>query len=249
MHLIVVFILLLRGVTPLNLPGSKCPEVPPSHVDPKSSSLNSVIYSIPFSPDIASHLFREMTKKDIDEERFLIGIGDTFKQRFESLRVRDGHFDKGRVSSEVLSFDNKSYTLTSNIQNNKMREEKFLCETPIIEKVHFWQEAFFLFLWSCVEGKREDWHEEALLIIADVRSENRTEEKVRRVARKYVTQDLVDLINFEDPLEHIGQRKYFYICPQSVLDPKAALTVVLSVVVVISVIGTGIYFYSFKVKE
>lgn len=188
------------------------------------------MYSIPFTADKPTHLFREMNKSAIKQIRYIVALDPLIKASF-ALTLTDRLNMKYKITSVVVSFDNKSFGLTSDIFNFRYQEPNPpLCPAPIFEDVHIWCEDPFLFIWSCVAGREGTDHEEALLIIEKDLGYGRTQEQVLSVASQLLPKDLLALINFEQHIKlQKGPAGGFFACAQPSLKwaPYILITVVL----------------------
>lgn len=145
--LLLLIICSLYGVTPHKLPGRQCPEVPPSHTDFEPDYSKCIIFSIPFTAAVPSHLFKDIGSKVNADECIQILMHNSSGE-FEYMSLFLG---RGYVRSEVVSSDNASYTLQSEVRKLDNSRQ---CNSPVLEEVHFWCEFPFCFFWSCVEGRK-----------------------------------------------------------------------------------------------
>lgn len=241
---------LLRGVIAVKLPGRNCPEVPQTHRNDCIGYLN-IMYSIPYTGDQATYLFREMNRTDVQLERF--SITPYSGRELQALHLTDSHTKDRIVKASVVSSDGWSFLLQSDLFKNVMFAYRVpLCPEPIIENVRVWCEYPFLFIWSCVEGESEETeHEEALLIVESYYKKGRKQAEVLAVAKNFISEDLLALIDLEKHIElQDGYADGLFRCPhikgQYKWAPFAMLVIVLSLIVLI---GFNCHEYYFKGEE
>lgn len=236
-----LLLLILRGVIAIKLPGSDCPDVPATHR--KNCFLfQLMMYSIPFTVDKPTHFFKSMNKIAIAQDRYIIVFSPDEEAPFAPTLV-DKFNPQFRIRSEVVSFDNKSFGLKSDIYEIN----KLVCLKPIFENVHFWCETPFFFIWSCVEGKEGAEHEEALLIMEQDIGKGRSQKEVISVARKFLPKDVLGLINFDDHFE-LNDRPAngFFACAHPPL--KWAPFILIAVIILLVVVAAS-YWYFTKREE
>lgn len=234
-----LLLLFLRAVTAIKLPGSACPKVPNTHRQScLPSDLQKILCSIPYTMDKPTHLFREMNNSAIELNRYLASFSPDFQAAY-ALTLTDRLNFKFYISSEVVSFNNKSFGLKSDVFSPKFELENVpMCPTPIVEDVHIWCEDPFLFIWSCTAGLAGKDHEEALLIIEKLMKIGSTQEEVLRVARRFLPQDLLARINIKQPIkQQNGPAGGFFTCTQPSLKwaPYVLVSIVLLLVVVVAI--------------
>lgn len=243
MQQLLLLLIVLCGLTAMKLPGRHCPKVPKIH---RMSCLmgNEVLYSIPFSKDKPSHLFREMNKSAIEAKLSRLDIANTL----DSLNYVQLVVQLNRtIECPALVLDNSmeknSYRTKTDIFSRYRADRKLLCPISVYEDLWLWCEFPFLFLWSCVEGNSATYHEEALLVLQDYDDQfktKRTQEEVRAVAKKFVSADLLALIDFDHHIELHNGSSEMYTCPESdrVLN-MTALVLILGLLA--AVIGSCCY--------
>lgn len=241
-----LLIIILRAVTAVKLPGIYCPDVPLSHENLDTLGQLFLSYSIPFSSEVPTHLFRDMSKKDIKDRRFSIMIDLPQLGRVELLdKLHMMGAACSFVGSRKISADSAGYTLQSDIIG---AFKDVLCDTSITEKVHFWMDGPYKLLWSCEEGRSGKDHEEALLITEDYEitmGNSTTEESLRAVALKFVSQELVDLIDLEKHIDlRDGLAGRAYRCPRNRRRPVNFVAPLLLLLIGIEILATiALYCY------
>lgn len=186
-HLLLAPLLLYGVVTAIEFPGSKCPEVPPTHKKTCFYTQTDTIFSIPFSPGKPTHLFMEMSETDLKENNYdiVVTANDDEAQGLTGFEL----FERGNRSALILDFvadNNFSFTMKSTYSDGN----------PIFEDVRVWCDEPFYFIWSCVEGKDETAvHEEALIILKEAYTLSKVD--LRSVSLKYLGSHLMGLINLE----------------------------------------------------
>lgn len=205
------------------------------------------MYSIPYTAEKPTYLFREMNRTAIQLQRFAMDKIHAVTD-FKTLQLYDKHSTNLIVRSRVVSSNNSSYTFQSGVFRNKMFEsDVFLCPKLISEEVRIWCEYPFLFIWSCVEGKiGEIKHEEALLILEKYSKEAKEQEELLEVAQNFLSADLLALIDLGHHIElHDGLAERSFSCPVSSLEMAPYFLIVILVVLILAV---GHYWY-FKKEE
>lgn len=232
---ILVLLIALQKASPVKLPGSQCPtSVPPTHGKYCLEEGLSLILSIAFSKDVSTHLFREMDVKEIQNSHYFIVMSSKTENRMiEDIQLSSTvHYVM--VYSKVMSFPsgNHSQTLRSDVQVDK----NLLCPSPIFEEVRIWCEYPYIFIWSCAEGKEEQEqaeHEEALLVLQAKNLVNSSQEHVRSVARHFMSENLVGLIDLNQHYEFLNELdEYPFTCPTADgFASKIGIAVVIMVVI------------------
>lgn len=239
-------LLLLLGCTStvsgIKLRGA-CPVVPPSITLSQWST--TVLYSIPFSKDTPSYLFREITKSPIGTHKIRIMRTRVLQQHHiikEQLSPTDSVHNICRGTGY---FSNDSFHLESTI-GMASDNQSLPCFPPIQEDIRVWVEGCYIFIWSCVDSKDDDWRDEALIIVSidDPKylretkdPQNRTNE-LRQLARKHMSRQLAQRIDLTYPGDawQDGNEDRLFICPGDVY------TAVVIFICVLGLIGVLWYF-------
>lgn len=242
-------------VTAVKLPGRNCPTVPRTHRS-LLVPYQCLVYSIPFSADVPTHLFTK-TENEKNTCHYKVSVNyNESEVEVAALRLRRGSlaYDPIILSKFLPPKSQSSFALQSDIVKMK-REERLYCDTPIFEEARFWQDKHFLFVWSCVEGMiNETDHEEALIAVNLLAVTGDVQEELRRAAKKYVGKELVALINTKEPhySDNIAAEviERFYTCPPSNLNHKINLApYILTPIGVLLILVLGTYCFLLNKEE
>lgn len=228
----------LCSVSGIKLPG-RCPKAPPSHY--LDQGTRSVIYSVPFTMENPSYLFREIyaiTDFTIHFERSL-NIGEHFIIKSITSNVS--------ISNKCTSFakrGNDSIGIISAISiDNHQLNDSLECQQLIEEDIRVWYDDKYIFIWSCVENEASHDRDEAVIICAfdktiltNITVDPQKMTKVlQNVAMKYVSEALAKEILYPSNLWISANKELLFVCPvekQDLFVIIAIFGVVLSLLVI-----------------
>lgn len=239
--LVLLTALLISEGSTISLPGRHCPQVPPTHrKECLGTTREKIIYSVPFSASVPSNLFRELNESEILTNFFDLLLADYDTRIVSTLRRCAEEEEFPFLVNSILNFDNNpGGYLNSSVLTCDYKKK--LCPAPIHEEnVRFWCEYPIALIWSCVDRWYQSDHEEALIVLKRDTA-NVTQEEVRQLARKFVGEDLVALIDFGKHIQLTdgGQGDRLYICTN---QSYYRVAIVVGVVCVL-LIGAGLHYF------
>lgn len=169
-------------------PGS-CPEAPPSDfVVP--GAIYYFLQSVPLSTsDTASYIFIDLKTGDATVSFH------TSSAKFIRIIELDYSWADGysELDSRIVSLSNSSISIETEYIHRFTKEK--LCSRPISEEFRLWFEDEIAIFWTCIDHTEEKRRDEGL-VIAKFAQTAVKEANVKLIAEKYVSDELIKLINF-----------------------------------------------------
>lgn len=220
MYRLIYHVLVFCAVEGIILPGA-CPEALSSHTLPELKTM-SIIYSIPFSHNKPSYLFREINARDIKYYKIHFFQSPVLGE-YQILKYNTMRVDTRNTCTNVARSNNASITLNSTISWKSPRSSQDLeCPITIEEDVRVWFDSSYMLLWSCVEDKAKDERDEAVIIGSArdsmypeyVLDPKKDTIELKEIASRYVSEALVQLVNLSYPenLWRFGNQDQMFNC-------------------------------------
>lgn len=220
MYTLLLLCVLLLFVSAIRFPGG-CPKVPSTHTLKKMDPL-ILIYSIPFSCNKPSYLFREVNGSDIVSYRILFNRLES-SGLYEIVKVN--HLPPPQnICRSLVTKNDSSLALNSTIYI--FPRTNLGCYNPFQEEIRVWFEGSFVFIWSCVETEDLMERNEAVIICSSAEISKYSTEDLRAVAEKYVSKELIHAIDLSHPanLWTEGNEDRLFTCPGESQSPTRMST-------------------------